>query len=488
LHTKPTVPTHPSIGMRSQALSRRKASGWLSGWVLLLSGLQLAAGISSTCTTAISQLQQLAGAVLNSFEQANSACVNVCNPAASNIACEAECSEGLADLEVNCHDAAADVYQQVTSIQCIGGGVRETRTYTCYPAKGCSAGDIDQITQRLSNSTCTQASSVPWVTSCQVTQTEDDTFGQPGTGATIAGVIFGLLGLGIFGYICFVVWRWSRRRGGTAAESAPMLREQREPGLTRQHALVAIDAATLSGSRDEAVSSASAGGSGVGGVDDTISRVGQSSAPPAITNYQLRMGLYKGAQRATTATAAPALPGAPIEMGAMSTPTNPLAVGLVASSPARSGRDAAAGVGRRRPSEAESEVTEGGADGGGADTDRRRRATRAGSETVAAWAAPVPGTPAAVRPAGSKLSATHGGLRQMLSTAEYHQKVAVTAASHEHARSASTADTDIAALGALAASLRKGGRAGGKADTADTGARRADMRESLLAEDMDARL
>lgn len=167
--------------------------------------------MSAVCQAALTQLDNQIGGFLQNYIAQNANCASSCDPAISDVNCSADCGVGLRDLETNCHNFGGHIYQELVSISCGGGRLRQTRTYSCFPSQ-CGAQDISAFAASAQNTTCGSAQKVKWVTSCQVSLVEDDAYANAGNGPVIAGVVVGIVLAGLFGFLAWKtsIW-WSRR-------------------------------------------------------------------------------------------------------------------------------------------------------------------------------------------------------------------------------------------------------------------------------------
>lgn len=442
--------------------------------------------VSNTCTNAINSLQQALAQQLASFNSLNAACSTACDPAQSNVACTAECSSGLKDLETACHDAAAHVYQEQFRTTCsgAGAGIRMTYTYQCLPS-ACSAADVAEIASQLNASSCSDALQVPWVTSCAVSLAQDDAYGNSGTGAMIAGIIGGILGTALLVYITWFLCRHYRSGrglgfGADSNEHLPMLGpggRKFGPGGASSSA-AANGAGSVQSSHAGGFSSGGAAGYSAGGAGGT-----SGSSPMPQSNYQRRLQVYKGgpppgqAALGSSSAAAPAIIGTPLQplriggsagqgdsaaapvSSAVSTllassSSDPAPGAVVIAVAASSAGSVSRGTGPGAMPVPVTPYIESGSDayplpdGSVADNDG---ASEAGSSVALGFGhshafakghrgpgrasgsgIPSPsaggsasatgaGVPPAVRPAVTKLNATHGGLGKALKPSEYRQ-------------------------------------------------------------------
>lgn len=311
-----------------------------------------AVDISGTCTDAINSLQQVLSAQITTFNSLNAACSTACDPSQSNVACTAECSTGLKDLETACHDAAAHVYQQLFRTTCsgAGAGARMTYSYQCLPS-ACSAADIGDIASQLNASSCGDALQVPWVTSCAVSLAQDDAYGNSGTGAMIAGIIGGILGTALLLYITWFLCRHYRSGRGFGAEGnehLPMLGgggggagRKFGPGSGGGPAgSLAFSGGGAGAGAGQAAHTAGFNSGGASGFAGSSAGI----VSPQQSNYQRRLQVYKGGPPpGQTAAGSGAGASAAAPAGIVGTPLQPLRANPASASPAVSALAAAGG-------------------------------------------------------------------------------------------------------------------------------------------------
>jgi hypothetical protein len=193
---------------------------------LCVSAQDIVPGMTAACIAGISRMSPVIAPAVVQYTQSNAECLESCNPT-SLTSCGAECSGELGELQDTCHTASGTIYQEERFVEFYNGNDQLTLSYLCFPTS-CSAMDILLWSNFTTNSTCAQVNTTA-VELCKVFVQPDDSSPSNETGPIIAGVVVGVVGLGLILYVAYlgVRWRWEHRGG--LAELLPMLDKQQAP-------------------------------------------------------------------------------------------------------------------------------------------------------------------------------------------------------------------------------------------------------------------